>query len=105
MNATASFKTTHADRYLAALCTHFAAKVPARQTGRCGHITLPFGICDLTADDDGLAMAAKAKDALSLARVVEVMTRHVERFAFRENPHLDWTLPAHPQPDHLSDDG
>lgn len=99
MNATATFQTTNADRHLTALITHFSKRVAAHQTGRVGHIALPFGHCNLAANDAQLSMIATAADTLNLDHVIEVMTRHLERFAFRENPCLDWTVLPHPQPE------
>ncbi|WP_323766973.1 DUF2218 domain-containing protein [Marinovum sp.] len=90
MNATTHFTTDHAERYLGTLCKHFGHKVPVTHAGRSGEITLPFGACALTAEDTGLTMTAQAPDQAQLDRAVQVITSHLERFAFRENPELDW---------------
>ena len=90
MNATATFQTENASRHLAALCQHFARKTAASHDDHTGHVEFPFGQCTLTADSASLALTATAPDAAGLDTVMEVLTRHLERFAFRENPRLEW---------------
>ncbi|MEM6693403.1 MAG: DUF2218 domain-containing protein [Pseudomonadota bacterium] len=90
MQAFATLKTEQASQYLRALCDHFGpqaciAKQPSRVL-----IALSFGRCQLAQRDGALALCAEAKDQAQLDWVVEVMTRYVERVAFRENPHLNW---------------
>lgn len=98
MNATATFPTTQAARHLAALCTHFAQKVPASFGARIGAVEFPFGRCDLEADSERLTLTASAPDRAQLDEVIEVITRHLERFAFRENPDLTWRPFVAPDP-------
>lgn len=90
MNATATFETDRAERYLAALCHHFARKVRVTSDAHRGRVEFPFGLCDLTADETRLELVASADDRTGLDRVVQVITSHLERFAFRENPSLVW---------------
>src|SRR5262245_59348360 len=82
--------TALAARYLGQLCKHFAHKLPVRQTEREGRIDFPIGICRLEAEGDTLVLNAEAPDADSLARLEEVVARHLERFAFRDKPAIDW---------------
>ena len=96
MHAIATFQTNHAERYLAALCQHFAKKVTATFTASAGHVAFPFGACELTAHDAHLMLNVTASDADQLDLVIDVVTRHLERFAFRENPKLDWDLRSQP---------
>lgn len=92
MNATATFKSENAARHLAALCQHFSKKIKTTFSERIGHVAFPFGACDLTADDACLTLTASASEADQLDLVIDVVTRHLERFAFRENPQLDWEM-------------
>lgn len=94
MNATTHFDTEQAARYLGTLCKHFGHKVPVTHTDTSGHIELPFGACDLSASEAGLTLRAFANDREKLDRTVDVMTSHLERFAFREAPELSWTYDA-----------
>ena len=92
LHAKASFRTEQASRHLAALCQHFSNRVTAAFTGATGHVAFPFGACVLTADETHLILTASASDADQLDLVIDVVTRHLERFAFRENPKLDWDM-------------
>ncbi|MBW3097962.1 DUF2218 domain-containing protein [Pseudohoeflea coraliihabitans] len=94
MKATTHFNTDKAERYLETLCKHFGHKVPVTHKRNEGHIALPFGACDLIASENGLTLSAAADDRANLERTVEVMTSHLERFAFREAPELSWNYPA-----------
>ena len=90
MHATARFTTDQAERYLVSLCTHFARKVPVTQEPQTGRVEFPFGHCAFHANAHALTMEASAPDASALHDVTEIITRHLERFAFRENPILTW---------------
>ena len=87
------FKTENAERYLGTLCKHFGHKVPVTLEPGSGRIELPFGQCTLSANAAGLRLTATAPDQLQLDKTIEVISSHLERFAFRENPTLDWTYP------------
>lgn len=97
MQATATFHTQQATRHLAALCQHFAKKVQVTLTASKGHVVFPFGTCDLTANDAQLMLRVSASDAEQLDLAIDVVTRHLERFAFRENPDLDWDISSRPR--------
>lgn len=94
MKTTASFETQRAGRYLKALCHHFGRKVDAACDETAGWVQFPFGRCDMTADDQRLEFSASAKDQRHLAQVTKIVTSHLERFAFREDPRLDWRTDA-----------
>tara|TARA_R110002096_G_scaffold418279_1_gene622269 strand:+ start:1149 stop:1472 length:324 start_codon:yes stop_codon:yes gene_type:complete len=96
MNAQTIFTTERAGQYLASLCKHFGHKVPVQYDPRSGRIELPFGQCDLAADEATLTLTARAENQPDLDRTIGVMTSHLERFAFRENPHLAWAPPQTP---------
>ena len=91
MKANTYFKTENAARYLGTLCKHFGHKVPVTHDADVGRIELPFGICELRGDETGLAMNVTAKDKRHLDKTVQVVTSHLERFAFRENPEVSWS--------------
>lgn len=94
MNASTFFNTENADRYLGTLCKHFGHKVPVTYEPGSGRIELPCGACTLTAEAGGLGMSVTAPDQPQLDKTIQVMTSHLERFAFRENPQLDWQVSA-----------
>ncbi len=91
MQTTTTFKTPRARRYLKALCHHFGRKVAADCDDTRGWVQFHFGRCAMTASDTQLDLVASADSALHLRQVVTITTSHLERFAFRENPSLDWS--------------
>ena len=90
MKTFATFETDGAGRYLKSLCQHFGRKVDAECTATAGWVQFPFGRCDMTADSSKLALTVSAEDEPCLNQVVQIVTSHLERFAFRENPALAW---------------
>lgn len=90
MNTQTTFKTEHAQRYLGTLCKHFGHKVPVQLDGKHGRIELPFGQCELAANDDALHMTVCAETKADLDKTAQVIGSHLERFAFRENPQIEW---------------
>lgn len=90
MNSTASFETDRASRYLKALCHHFGRKVEATCDDTSGWVKFPFGRCELKAADQKLVLSASADDQRHLTQVTNIITSHLERFAFREDPKLEW---------------
>ena len=97
MNTTASFETDRASRYLKALCHHFGRKVDAKCDDTAGWVQFPFGRCEMSAGDQKLDLTATADDERQLSQVVKIVTSHLERFAFREDPKLEW-MAAEPTP-------
>ena len=92
MKASTFFATAHAERYLGTLCKHFGHKVPVTHEPGSGRIELPFGQCDLRADDAGLGLTALASDRPTLDKTIQIISSHLDRFAFRENPELTWAI-------------
>ncbi|MEO9863079.1 MAG: DUF2218 domain-containing protein [Yoonia sp.] len=90
MNAETTFKTEQAQRYLGTLCKHFGHKVPVELDGNTGRIDLPFGQCELAANDAALDMKVSAENKADLDKTAQVIASHLERFAFRENPQIEW---------------
>lgn len=90
MKAQTTFKTEQAQRYLGTLCKHFGHKVTVHLDGKQGRIELPFGHCELEAHDDALDMKVSADTKADLDKTAQVISSHLERFAFRENPQIEW---------------
>ncbi len=94
----ARVRTAKAARYLSQLVKHFAHRLEATQDGRAGRLAFPFGTCTLEADPDLLVLRAEAADEPTLARLEEVVARHLERFAFREELSIVWNRAATQDP-------
>lgn len=77
-------------RYLAQLCKHFQHKLDVVFDDQSGQIVFPLGDCRLKAGDGTLTLSAEAADAEKLAKLQDVIARHLIRFAFREEMQIDW---------------
>ncbi len=86
--------TTVPRRYLGQLCKHFEHKIPVELSDGVGRITFDAGACDLRADADELVMRCDSPDPDGLARVQDVVVRHLARFAFRDVPEVVWQAAA-----------
>ncbi len=87
--STAIVTTEHASKYLQQLCKHFGHKVPVEFTSEEGHVSLPFGSCQLRASADALTLQATGGSG-DIGRLEAFLGSHLERFAFRENPEINW---------------
>lgn len=85
--------TPNASRYLQQLCKHFAHKVDVTFTPKLGAVSLPIGRCEFSADAAHLAMTGTSK-ATDLPRLEQFLGDHLARFAFRENPIIEWQRSA-----------
>jgi hypothetical protein len=93
LSSQARVPTAVPGRYLAQLCKHFQHKLPVEFDERHGRVAFPAGRCALDAGADAgtLLMRVVASDNAALAKLEDVVARHLERFAFREKPEVRWT--------------
>ncbi|SFR35035.1 hypothetical protein SAMN04488005_0749 [Yoonia tamlensis] len=89
-SSNAKFTTERASGYLQQLCKHFAHKIEVQFDPQAGLIKFPFGACNLTADHSVLDLTITAETQSDLTKACRVVGSHLERFAFRENPKIDW---------------
>jgi len=96
MQAIATIQTAHAKRYLGQFCKHFAHKLPVELDPAYASGKVPFGagICDLYADEDALSLTISGDTETDIAALKGVVSRHLIRFAFREEIEVDWKVPA-----------
>ena len=85
--------TPNASRYLQQLCKHFAHKLQVTFDPHAGRITFSIGTCDLTAGAGELRLSLVAPDDEAMARLQDVVARHLVRFAFREGLSISWHIP------------
>jgi hypothetical protein len=88
--STAEVVTPQASRYLQQLCKHFDHKLPVTFDAQSGRIAFSVGVCELAAAEGGLRLACTAADAEQLARLEQVVARHLVRIAFREEMRIAW---------------
>ena len=91
MDAEARVSTAVPRRYLSQLCKHFQHRLPVTLEEDRGRIEFEFGACTLRAEDGVLVLRVTAADEAALARLEDVVARHLVRFAFRDNPEIAWT--------------
>jgi hypothetical protein len=77
--------------YLTQLCKHCAHRLPATFTESAGRITFRSSGCTLRTEDTTLVLRVVASDAAALAGLLDVVARHLLRFAFRKPPKIHWT--------------
>src|SRR5680860_361711 len=90
MIAHALVHTPKASRYLQALCGHFSHKTTVDNDAARGHVTFPFGTCELRADATTLTLRVEADDAEAMTRAKEVVGGHLERFAVKDDLRVAW---------------
>jgi hypothetical protein len=95
LSSEARVPTSVPRRYLGQLCKHFQHKLPVTLDEQHGRIEFPAGVCELDATNaETLTMRLVAGDPDSLAKLEDVVRRHLERFAFREEIEVRWMRAA-----------
>ncbi len=96
MQSIATIHTASAKRYLGQFCKHFAHKLPVdlAEGNATGEVTFGTGRCALEADETALSLTVKASLPEDIARLQDVVERHLLRFAFRETLAFQWQTPV-----------
>jgi len=84
--ATAHVPTGNAAKYTQQLCKHWAHKLDVELTEGTGIVRFPSATATMVPQEDALAVTVEAADEETLARMKDVVARHLDRFAFREAP-------------------
>ena len=91
MAIVAQVPTVSASRYLQQLCKHWSHRFAVDFTAERGTVPLPFGTLDLVAHPDTLEVRLAPEPDADVTRMKQVVTEHLDRFAFREAPlDFDW---------------
>jgi uncharacterized protein len=91
--ASAVVPTDAADRYAKQLLAHLGRKNPVEPVDGVpagGRLVFAYGVGTVRPESDRLVLLAEAADAESLARVQDVLKRHLERFGARRELVVDW---------------
>ena len=78
--------TASGSKYLQQLCKHWSHKFEVEFTPTQGQVRFASATATLEACADGLAVCIEADDPGSVEQLKETLTRHIDRFAFREAP-------------------
>ena len=81
--------TEHASRYLQQLCKHWSHKFPVTFDAAQGTVSFTGATCAFRASPDALTVTVTSPPE-RLERMEEVVTKHLERFAFREALDVRW---------------
>ncbi|WP_168073433.1 DUF2218 domain-containing protein [Caulobacter sp. SSI4214] len=84
MESHARVITDKASRYMVQLAKHWSHKFEVRYDETSAFFPLPLGTCRMNAHPDGLDITIEAINLEGLARLEDVVARHLDRFAFRE---------------------
>ena len=82
--------TERASRYLQQLAKHWSHKFEVRFTPTEATIPLPFGLCELTADETGLDVRLTPEPGADVERFKTVVADHIQRFGHKETLVFDW---------------
>jgi hypothetical protein len=84
--------TASASRYLQQLAKHWNHKMTVSYSEQEGRIAFPNGsVLEMRADSETLDVVLTVPDGEDVARMREVVSSHLDRFAFREAPlTFDW---------------
>ncbi len=91
LTSSATVTTAKAAGYAAQLAKHFSHKIPARFEGSEGEIAFEAGTCHLHVAGDVLTLTVAGTTPEAIARLQDVVARHLLRFAFREELAVDWS--------------
>ena len=93
IQSTATAQTENASRYLQQLCKHWSHKCETDFTPEAGTVAFPEnrGTLTLQANDTALTMQLTVPAPAHLAKMQDVVDKHLLRFAFREDLTIRWT--------------
>src|SRR3972149_343020 len=76
--------------YMKQLCRPFGHRVPSEWTDERGSITFETGTCTFAVEPGVLVLRVLTETSEDLARLEDVVGRHLERFAHREELAISW---------------
>ena len=83
--------TDKASRYLQQLCKHWSHKFEVTFDAESGHVPLPIGDARMAAGAEALTITLTTPEGGDMARLQDVVSSHLNRFAFREGELVyDW---------------
>ena len=94
----ARVETVNAGKYLQQLCKHFAHKVAVDFDREKARVEFPPGPCLILAEDDALSFFCQSVQQSGLERIQLIIDDHLKRFAWREEPVVDWQAGLPEQP-------
>lgn len=91
ISSIARVQTPKASNYLIQLCKHFGHKLKIDYDRHHARIVYNDRICELDVqNDDTLVLTMTAPDYDQLCAIEDMVARHLQRFAFKENLAVRW---------------
>ena len=93
--STAAVPTDAAERYAKQLLSHLGRKntvEPVDGVPDAWRLVFAYGIGTIRSEGDRIVLEAEASDDESLARVKDVLGRHLERFGARRELTVHWSI-------------
>lgn len=94
--STAVVRTDAPVRYAKQLASHLGRKVAVEEVDGAHRLTFAYGVGIVRAEDGQLVLEATAADADSLAKVEDVLARHLVRFGRRNELAVSWDVEISP---------
>ena len=97
--STAAVPTEAAERYAKQLLSHLGRKNPVEPVDGvpdAWRLVFAYGVGTIRSEADRIVLEAAAADEESLARVEDVLARHLERFGARRELVVHWSVPGAP---------
>lgn len=82
----AQVKAQSGGRYVKQLASHWKHKFDVALEGETARIPFPTAVATLAGNADGIAIEITGEDRDDLERLTDVVSKHIDRFAFREAP-------------------
>lgn len=82
--------TERASRYLQQLAKHWSHRFEVAFTPTEATIPLPFGLCELAADEAGLDVRLTPQADADVEQFKTVVADHLQRFGHKETLVFDW---------------
>jgi hypothetical protein len=86
----AHVQTEHASRYLQQLCKHWSHRFQVEFDPTHGVVHMDGADCIFGAGSQALTLTLQGEDEQTVEPLSDVVTRHLKRFAFREEIEVDW---------------
>jgi hypothetical protein len=90
--ATAHVAIATPARYMNRLAKHFEHRVAVERAEQTASIAFPDAPCSLAASDTHLDLRVESASAETLARLQEVVSRHLRQVASQETFNVDWNV-------------
>ena len=74
------------------LAKHFEHRVTVERQERSATVAFPNAPCSMQASDTHLDIRIEAPDAATLARLQEVVTKHLKQVASQETFDVEWSV-------------